>query len=60
MATGVFDTANAKLTTMALLSLGIDIGRWYGVDATWPPQTIASLYADLALRMVSANLEEKP
>jgi AcrR family transcriptional regulator len=60
MSTGVFNTADATMTTMALLSLGIDIGRWYGVEANWPPQTIASLYAELALRMVAANLEEQP
>ena len=33
MARGDFDTASAEMATMAILSLGIDIARWYGQDA---------------------------
>jgi AcrR family transcriptional regulator len=57
---GAFDTPDPKLATMALLSLGIDIARWYGVDATWQPRRITAFYTDLALRIVGANHKEKP
>lgn len=52
IATGAFDTPDPRMASMALLSLGIDIARWYGVEATWPPPRIAAFYAELALRMV--------
>lgn len=60
VAEGAFTPEDPLKTTIALLSLGIDIARWYEQDATWPPATIATFYADLALRMVGANLKEKP
>jgi AcrR family transcriptional regulator len=52
--TGVFDTPDPKLATMAILSLGIDIARWHQVEATWPARRIVASYTDLALRMVGA------
>jgi hypothetical protein len=59
VAEGTFSPEDPLRTTMALLSLGIDIARWYSQDATWPPATIAAFYADLALRMVGADTKEK-
>lgn len=55
IATGAFDTPDPRMASMALLSLGIDIARWYGVEATWPPARIADFYAGLALRMVGST-----
>ncbi|WP_435770101.1 TetR/AcrR family transcriptional regulator [Nocardioides sp. SYSU DS0651] len=55
-ATGEFTTvADASMTTVALLSLGIDIARWYDEDGRWSPDEVAELYAGLALRMVGAQ-----
>ncbi len=53
--TGVFDTADAHMAATALLSLGIDIARWYHEDGSWSPEDIANFYADLALRIVGAR-----
>jgi len=52
--TGVFDTPDPRLATMAILSLGIDIARWHHVEANWPARRIVAFYTDLALRMVGA------
>lgn len=52
--TGQFDTSSPAMTTMAVLSLCVDIARWYNRDAMWPPDEIAAFYSDLALRMVGA------
>jgi AcrR family transcriptional regulator len=52
---GVFDTPDAAMAATALLSLGIDITRWYRDDGPWSPTALADFYADLALRMVGAR-----
>jgi len=52
---GVFDTPNPRMAAAAVLSLGIDIARWYRDDGPWQPEQIADFYADLALRMVGAE-----
>ena len=49
-----FRTSSAAMSTMAILSLCVDIARWYRRDAMWPPVEIAGFYSDLALRMVGA------
>jgi AcrR family transcriptional regulator len=53
-ATGAFDTPDARLATTALLSLGIDVARWYRDEREWSPDDLGAHYADLALRMVGA------
>ncbi|GAA5019784.1 hypothetical protein GCM10025734_73340 [Kitasatospora paranensis] len=40
---------------VVLLSLGIDIGRWYADDSDWSPEDIADRYAEIALRIVGAR-----
>lgn len=55
VAEGAFDTPSPSRATVALLSLGIDIARWYRDEATWNPEDIADYYADLALRIVGAT-----
>ncbi|MEV0297532.1 TetR family transcriptional regulator [Nocardia sp. NPDC050710] len=55
VACGAFETKNPHMAATALLSLGIDIARWYREDGTWSPEDIADYYADLALRMVGAT-----
>jgi hypothetical protein len=43
------------MAALALLSLGIDIARWYRDEGTWTPEDIGDNYAELALRIVGAN-----
>lgn len=55
VAAGVFHTPNTHLTAAALLSLGIDIARWYREDGGWTPEEIAEHYCQMALRIVGAG-----
>lgn len=52
---GDFTTTDPAMTTMAILSLCVDIARWYNRDALWPPDQLAAFYCDLTLRMVGAR-----
>jgi len=54
VAAGEFDAPHPRLAAAALLSLGIDIARWYHDGGTWTPEDVAEGYADLALRIVGA------
>jgi AcrR family transcriptional regulator len=54
VASGVFDVADVTGTARALLSLTIDVARWYRSSGRQAPEDIGRLYADLALRMVRA------
>ncbi|MEP7738478.1 TetR family transcriptional regulator [Nocardioides sp. 31GB23] len=54
VAAGVLATADPAMTATALLSLGIDVARWYRDDAGWTPEQVAAHYRDLALRMAGA------
>jgi AcrR family transcriptional regulator len=51
---GVFDVPDPRMTTLALLSLGIDVSRWYDDDGALTPDEVGEHYAALALRMVGA------
>jgi len=52
VASGEFDTADPSITTVAVLSLGIDIARWYDEAGRWSPDQVAERYAELAVRML--------
>jgi AcrR family transcriptional regulator len=52
--TGAFDTDDPYMTAAALLSLGIDLARWYHDSGRWSPEQIADQYAGMALRIVGA------
>lgn len=54
VATGVFTTPDPQMTTLAILSLGIDVARWYRDEGRWTPDEVAAHYRLLALRMVGA------
>lgn len=54
VAAGVFDVPDTRIASVALLSLGIDISRWYREHGDWSPEDIANSYADMALRVVGA------
>ena len=55
VAAGSFHTADSQMTALALLSLGIDVARWYRDEGTWTPEQIAEHYCTLALRIVGAR-----
>jgi len=54
VAAGTFRTENPRMTTLALLSLGIDVARWYRDEGAWSPEEVADHYGELALRIVGA------
>ncbi|GLW99372.1 TetR/AcrR family transcriptional regulator [Microtetraspora sp. NBRC 16547] len=55
VAGGVFHTSNPRMTALALLSLGIDVARWYRDEGEWSDKDIADHYCELALRIVGAR-----
>ncbi|MFD7703019.1 TetR/AcrR family transcriptional regulator [Streptomyces caelestis] len=52
---GEFDVLDVQGTTLAVLSLCIDVARWFNVDGPRTPEEVGALYADLVLRMVGAG-----
>ncbi|EGG45930.1 MULTISPECIES: TetR/AcrR family transcriptional regulator [Streptomyces] len=54
VATGEFDVLDVRGTTLAVLSLCVDVARWFNVEGPRTPEEIGTLYADLVLRMVGA------
>ncbi|MFD5079260.1 TetR/AcrR family transcriptional regulator [Streptomyces sp. NPDC058371] len=52
---GDFDVPDVPGTTLAVLSLCIDVARWFNVDGPRTPDEVGALYADLVLRMVGAK-----
>ena len=54
VAAGVFTTPDTRMTALAILSLGIDVARWYRDEGRWSPAEVAAHYRLLALRMVGA------
>lgn len=54
-ADGAFHTPNASMSTVVLLSLCIDLARWYRPDGEWSAEQIANYYSDLGLRIVGAG-----
>jgi AcrR family transcriptional regulator len=50
---GAFDIADVDATTLAILSLGIDLARWYHASADHKTSAeVGELYADLVARMI--------
>ncbi|MFE6227398.1 MULTISPECIES: TetR/AcrR family transcriptional regulator [unclassified Streptomyces] len=47
-----FDVADPAGTTVAVLSLCIDVARWFNVQGRRTPDEVGAFYADLVLRMV--------
>jgi len=54
-ASGAFDTPDPRAAATALLSLGIDIARWYREEGDWTPEDVAERYVRIALRIVGAE-----
>jgi AcrR family transcriptional regulator len=55
VAAGVFDIPDPQIATVALISLGIDIARWYHDGGRWTPEQIAEHYSEIGLRIVGAR-----
>ncbi len=55
VAEGRFDNPNPQMAAVAILSLGVDIARWYREDGAWTPEELGDHYVDLALRIVGAR-----
>lgn len=50
---GAFDVLDIAGTALALLSLGLDVPRWYrSSGGRWTPETLGALHADLAERII--------
>ena len=49
---GSFAVPTPRMATLAILSLGIDVARWYREDGPWTPHDIGVAYEDLALGLV--------
>src|SRR5215467_7982829 len=48
---GVFEVPDVGGAALVLLSLAIDVARWYRPEGTRTPESIGRLHADLAVRM---------
>jgi len=55
VAAGDFDVPDVPGTTLAVLSLCIDVARWFNVDGPRTPDEVGVERADLVLRMVGAK-----
>ncbi|MEU6984417.1 TetR/AcrR family transcriptional regulator [Streptomyces sp. NPDC046324] len=55
VAAGEFDVPDVPGTTVAVLSLCIDVSRWFNAQGRRTPDEVGALYADLVLRMVGAQ-----
>lgn len=55
IASGEFTVPDGEGVTLALMSLCVDICRWFPAGAYTEPDAVADLYADLAMRMVGAG-----
>jgi AcrR family transcriptional regulator len=53
---GQFDASDIRTAARAVLSLGIDVARWYNDPAKPTPTTLGRQYADLVLRMLGAKV----
>ncbi|MEU1077218.1 MULTISPECIES: TetR/AcrR family transcriptional regulator [unclassified Streptomyces] len=54
VAAGEFDVPDVPGTTLAVLSLCIDVARWFNTEGRRTPDEVGALYAGLVLRMVGA------
>ncbi|MGW5232179.1 TetR/AcrR family transcriptional regulator [Streptomyces nodosus] len=57
VAAGEFEVPDVRGTTLAVLSLCIDVARWFRAEGPRTPDEVGALYAGLVLRMVEARTE---
>jgi hypothetical protein len=53
---GEFDVEDRHGTARAILSLGIDVARWFSGQGSLRPEDLAGLYLKLVLRMVRRDV----
>jgi len=53
---GAFAAVDCKRVVRCMLSLSIDLVRWYRLDGADSPEQLGEFYAELALRMVSRTV----
>ncbi|GGP07671.1 TetR family transcriptional regulator [Nonomuraea glycinis] len=54
------DPDDVSRLARSILSLGVDLVRWYRVDGTDTPATLGAFYADLAVHMTAAVRDRRP
>jgi AcrR family transcriptional regulator len=52
VAAGVFDVDDVNQVVRAILSIGVDLVRWYRLDGPDSPEVLSEVYVKLALRML--------
>jgi AcrR family transcriptional regulator len=57
VADGSFQVPDTEGITLAIVSLCVDVCRWFPAGRYSNPETVATLYSELALRLVSATNE---
>jgi AcrR family transcriptional regulator len=60
VANGSFAQVDVKRVTRAMLSLSIDLVRWYRLDGSDSPEKLGEFYADLALKLVAHDSPPAP
>lgn len=55
VAEGSFDIADVHGATLALMSLAIDIARWFKPDGQYSPHHMGELYRDIGMRILSTR-----
>ncbi|HET9141101.1 MAG TPA: TetR/AcrR family transcriptional regulator [Actinophytocola sp.] len=53
---GAFEVTDARTAARAVLSLGVDVARWYTDGGKPSPGMLGRQYADLVLRMLGAKM----
>lgn len=57
IAQGTLSTPHPRQATRAILSLAVDVARWYDPHGPETPRRLGRIYADLAVRMLGADLD---
>ncbi|MDQ4111712.1 MAG: TetR/AcrR family transcriptional regulator [Actinomycetota bacterium] len=55
VAAGAFDVEDVNLVVRAILSIGVDLVRWYRVDGADSPEKLSEAYVELVLRMLGVS-----
>lgn len=55
VASGEFDVVDVPATSLALLSMAVDVARWYAPHIKRTPEAIGADYVGLGLRLVAAR-----
>jgi AcrR family transcriptional regulator len=57
VASGEFDVRDVPGTALAILSMAVDVARWYDPQIRRTPESIGEAYGEYAVRLVSARRE---